>query len=132
MFYLDKVSITMTCVEEMMYLANKYDVSESFRICERFLKESIENICHVLKLAVTFGRDELLKYSLRKVEEKPTQILASNSFKNCNRNVLQLILEIKNLDCNEKAVFDACTVWSEEACNKNDMDPLIMNNRRIQ
>lgn len=133
-FYLDPVSLTMQYVGEMMYLANKYDVSECFKICETFFKEKlpIENVCHILQLAVTFDRKELMEFLLAKVSEKPTHIFASNSFKNCTGSILKLILKIDNLDCDEKAVFDACMVWSEKACEKNNMDPLEMKNRREQ
>lgn len=124
----------MQYVDEMMYLANKYDVSECFNVCETFFKEKrlVENICHVLQLAVTFDRKELMEFLLAKVKENPTQIFASNSFKNCTGSILKLILAIDNLDCDEKAVFDACMVWSEKACEKNRMDPLEMKNRREQ
>lgn len=133
-FYLDSVAISIEYVDEMMYLANKYDVTECFNVCETLLKEKLptENICYVLQLALTYDRSGFVQFLKEKISEQPTTVFESNSFTNCSWSILKLILEIKNLDCDEKAVFDACMVWSEKACEKKNMDPTQMKNRREQ
>lgn len=133
-FYLDHVTIALKYVDEMMYLANKYDVPECLNVCETFLKNNLpmDNICYVLQLAVTLNRSKFVAFLLAKISEKPAEIFASNSFKVCSRSILKMILELDNLACDEKAVFDACMAWSKKACEINNLDPMDMKNRREQ
>lgn len=133
-FYLADVKLTIENAAEVMNLVNKYGAVECFSICEQFLLQNLtmESVCGALELAITFDRIELRQALMKEIMETTDGLFASDSFKNCTPGILKRILECESLNCTEKAVFDACVVWSENACIKENLNPSEMLNIREQ
>lgn len=131
-FYIDKVELTMENVNEVLNLANKYNVNECLNVCDKMLEENatLQNLCNGLQLAITFERNELKNSLLQKVSQQPKEVLASMGFYNCSHDVLKLLLTSVDWKCDAKEVFDACMVWAKQACEKNKIDASVMENRR--
>lgn len=50
----------------------------------------------------------------------------------CSRDALKCILEIDNLLCDSKEVFDACITRAKNACKKAESDASVMENLENQ
>lgn len=133
-FYLTDVAFTIENAPEILNLVNKYGAVECFPICERFLLQNltIDSVCWYLNLAAIFDRTEFRQSLLNKVMDAPREVFSSESFKECTMDTLKMILKCKRLNCREAAVFDACIVWSKNACIKNNLNPSHASNLRQQ
>lgn len=133
-FYLANVKLTIENAAEVMNLVNKYGTVECFPVCEKFLMENLSmNIAvQALELAITFDRMDFRRFVLKKVMEQPVEFFSTEPFKNCSADVLKVILNCENFDCDEIWIFRACISWSGKACVKNNLDPSNMTNIREQ
>lgn len=132
-FYLDKVTLSFDNVTDIMNLANKYMVPECSNICDEFLKDlPIKDVCFIYELALTFSRNDLVKFCDQEIRINAEEVLASDGFQQCSLNVLRRILKLNYLECHEIDVFNACMKWASYACEKANEDPSMMSNRRKQ
>lgn len=131
-FYLDEVEVTIQNVADVMYLAEKYDVTECMNVCEQFLLKQHLTELDILKafeLAIKFERLELKTFTEKQISEQAVTIFSYNIIKNCSKETLKIVLEIKNLNCEPKDIFDGCIYWAVHACIINGRDPSVENQR---
>lgn len=130
-FYLDKVSLTIDNIAEVMDMTHKYLMSNCHDICDTFLKcLPIQNVCFTYELALIYGRIELVEFCEQEIRAFTEDVLRSDGFTNCSKQILERILRMDYLDCYENQVFNACMEWAKNACKKADEDPLIEDNLR--
>lgn len=131
-FYANTITISMENVAELMYLADKYHVSECLSVCSKFLQQSltIENICFGYDLAIRYRQNDLKANLEQKISAKTKDVLVSNEFRTCSRDALKHILQIKNLMCQAEELFDACMTWALSACEESESDPMVLANRK--
>lgn len=133
-FYLQKVTLTMEKIEEVAYLADKYDMMDCVTSCASFLKENLtlDKMCWGYQLAIVLKISDLMAFCEERISIHIKTVFDSESFKRCGETTLKHILEMETLLCYETDVFKACLVWSKFACEKNGMDQNNGENLRFQ
>ena len=112
-FYFDKIKLTMANIGDVMNLGQKYNVTECFNLCVRFLTENltVDNVFEIHNIAVLFERDDLKAKCEFLIESNTQEILQSTNFLECNHRDLNLILKLDFLSCSETFVFEAVMSW---------------------
>lgn len=128
-FYLNKVQISADKIEQLMDLANTYKVPQCLTACSEFLMEIIseDNFCWVYEMALMYDREDLVTLCEEKIRISPKSIFDKSSFRKCNIVALECILAIK-LQCDELTIFNACMDWAKEACVREKIDELNVEN----
>ncbi|XP_055306153.1 BTB/POZ domain-containing protein 2-like [Sitodiplosis mosellana] len=123
-FYLKNVTVPMESIEDVIRLADYYDIKNHVSECAMLLVNnlSLDDICWGYQLAYFLHNDKLKEYCVKVISAFPLDIFKSNSFHQCNPVILQQILQLDSLNCNESDVFDACLSWAKNYCNQNGMD----------
>lgn len=132
-FYFRTVQLTFENVAEVLYLANKYDVTECLNVCEKFIKEKLTNFSDLLnawELAILLKRNELKAFLEEQIRSQVLMVFSTEKFKCCSKDTLTLLLNIENLDCEPKDIFDACFNWATQACINSNKDASVMDNVR--
>lgn len=122
--YLPEISLTMANLGEVLRLADKYDMLECFDTCAPFIERhlTIENLPIGYQLAIKFNNLELKTFCERLIRGVTKDVLKSESFLQCNREVVENILQQNALECNETDLFEACIAWAKSACQRNGLD----------
>lgn len=132
-FYLGGVQLTIENIAEVMYLAEKYDVIECMKVCERFIQIHLSelDLLNAFEVAILFKRNELKAFLETKISEQPSTVFNLDAFKKCSRDTLKSILSIKNLDCEPFDVFNVCIDWAKTACTLKNKD-ISTDNLRVE
>lgn len=122
--YSGKVTISGENVAEILNLANKYNLPEIMSSCSSFLTNHLdeENAIDCLDLARKFGFDELTTLSRELVGCYTLNVIETQSFLECNQDILHEILSIDPVSCDEESIFDACIKWAKLRCNQESID----------
>ncbi|XP_031637913.1 uncharacterized protein LOC116350299 [Contarinia nasturtii] len=130
-FYLSSVRLMVENKPAIMNLGEKYMLNVCKKACTELSKATLtmENMCLGYELAILFNQDDLKEYCEAKISENPTEFFKSQSFLDCEPNLLRYILQLNSLNCDESVVFDGCMAWAKTACiqkglNENDMQNL--------
>lgn len=112
-FYLNKVQLTAENITEVLYLGQKYNVTECIDTCNEFLKNSLDNdnVCTVLDHAIMYDDEELMKLCEQRIMINTAEIFQSKDFLECDRRVLEHILKQDFLSYPENFIFIACMAW---------------------
>lgn len=123
-FYLDNVQLTMENLEEVVQLADKYDILDCLNNYAASLigKLAVDNICLGYQLAVMTDHGSLKKYCERYICAFPVDVFQSIAFLSINSTVLKHILEFETLNCDETDIFKACLSWAKVKCKETGMD----------
>lgn len=133
-FYLQKVSLTIEYIDEVVLLADKYDVLDIVNTCITFLVDQLEidDMIWGYQLALTLQNMELKEFCEEHIKLHARNVLKSDIFPHCDRIVLKNILKMDDLQCQESDIFDACIEWARFNCKKNGLDEKKMENLREQ
>lgn len=133
-FYLKTVELTSENALEVMSLGKKYSVNSCLEACTEFCKSTLtlDSMCWGYELAILFELDDFKRFCEQKISENPEKIFRSISFLLCEPNLLQHILQIDSLKCDETIVFDGCIAWAKEACIQQELDENNVDNLRTQ
>lgn len=131
-FYLDQVDLTIERIDEVVQLADKYDMNQYIDNCIKLLTQNLtpKNVCFAYQLAISANNVNLKKLCEETICLYTSSVFASDSFVRCNQTVLKHILEMENLQCDEIKVFRACLNWVTFACKKNNLDENKGANKR--
>lgn len=131
-FYLDQVQLTIEKIDEIVQLADKYDMNQYIDNCIKLLIQNLtpKNVCFAYQLAISANNANLKTLCEANISLNTTSVFESDSFVRCNQTVLKHILEIENLQCDEIKVFRACLAWAIFACKKNHLDENKGENKR--
>lgn len=109
-FYLTEVTLTMENIEEISKLADQYDMKECVNTCATFLIDQLttENMCWGYQLAIALENDRLKQFCEKEIGFYTAEVLKTDAFLRCSREVLGNILRMEKLLCDEVDVLDAC------------------------
>lgn len=133
-FYLPEVKLSIENIEEVLHLTDKYDMLDCFGVCATFLKANltIENMVWGYQLAITLDNEELMKFCGKRIQAFASEIVKSEIFLHCSREVLKNLLNMNVLDCDEVELFNACIEWAKISCQKNGLDEMNAENVKNQ
>ncbi|XP_031637085.1 BTB/POZ domain-containing protein 1-like [Contarinia nasturtii] len=118
-FYLNKVKLTMENIAKVMYLGNKYNVSECLKVCHKFIASKLtsDNVCSTYELAMRLNQKNLKKLCETWISKNCMSVFKSTEFLHCKKDVLSHILDLDPLNCTEADVFEACVGWVKAVNN---------------
>lgn len=116
-FYLTRVELTAQHLIDVMNLGKKYMIADCLVACTEFCVATLklENMCWGYELAILFDLHELRRFCEQKIGQYPCEFFRSDSFLNCDVDVLRNVLQLTALECSEAAVFDGCMAWAKQA-----------------
>lgn len=131
-FYLDKVTLSTENIAEVMTMSDKYDVAGCMNLCAQFLECAMTTdiVCWCYELALLFNQKHLVEVCEERIKLESKVVLESNAFKHCSCLVLQKVLSMEQLSCDEVFVFKAAMDWAAEACKQSNVDIELAENRR--
>lgn len=124
LFYLRKLTLSMENMNDVVRLADKYDMIDHLQACAASLKNklSLDNVCWGYQLSVILGNDDLKEFCEKVISGCPLEIFQSHTFHRCSQDVLRHILRMDSMACDEKDIFDACMEWAKFACKQNGLN----------
>lgn len=133
-FYMEEVNLTGDNFAEVMTLADKYDVPGCMHLCEQFLEMTLtlDSICWCYELATLFHLQHLIDMCEERICLETKIIFESDGFLHCPRQILERILSLERLSCDEIDVLHAGMRWATEACKRAHIDATVATNRRQQ
>ncbi|XP_055326078.1 BTB/POZ domain-containing protein 6-A-like, partial [Sitodiplosis mosellana] len=120
-FYLGQVKLTMENIAEVMNLGEMYNVAECLAVCNKFLKNNLnnDNICRHYGLAMLLNQKNLKKACETFIVLNAKTVLKSTDFLACDRKILAQILKLNWMSCTEIELFEACISWVKAASKQN-------------
>lgn len=114
-----------------MKLLHEYEMNDSLKLCGDAWADhmTIEDVCRAYHWAIHFDMDELKKFCERKIGAHPLLVFETEGFRSCEHTVIDHILQLDTLMCEEWLVLKAALNWASNACESNG-EPTDMNNRR--
>lgn len=127
--YLDEINLNLEHIVEVMDLTNKYCMPECLAVCGIFWAKNLkfDDICWAYHWAIFYQEQEFIEFCERKISAYPQLVFESNSFLRCEHIVLDHILEIDSLLCDETIVLGACLKWARNACIRDALNPNDVN-----
>ncbi|XP_055317521.1 BTB/POZ domain-containing protein 3-like [Sitodiplosis mosellana] len=128
-FYLGRVKITAANVSKVMYLANKYNLADGLNVCVKFIESTLsaDNVCWGYGLAILFGQESLKNLCKIVISINTKDVFASKNFLECDRDVLEHILNLDSMNCSEPELFEACISWVKSSSNQNELTREIVH-----
>lgn len=122
--YLPEVTMTMGNIEEIVRLADKYDMMDCFETCAAFLQANLttENMLWGYQLAITLKNAPLMTFCEKDIQINTQKMLKSEAFLQCSRDVVDNILKMDTLECDEIDLFNTCIEWAKKSCEMNGVD----------
>ncbi|KAJ6644244.1 BTB/POZ domain-containing protein 2 [Pseudolycoriella hygida] len=122
--YLPKVKLTMKNIEQVAYLADKYNMADCRNTCGAFLESQLteENMIWGYHLAVKLNIQPLKKFCEEQISFLTYDAFKSDTFLQCDKDVLKHILELDTLLCSEVELFNACVAWAKVSCHRKGLD----------
>lgn len=133
-FYLGKVTLTSENIAQVMNLCKKYDMKECMTVCETTLQNSLtmDDMCFGYSIAVLYEQENLTKFcEQRIINTSAREIIKSESFLECERNLLEKILMLVSSKWSALEVVIACMEWAKAQCDRNNLE-LKPSNIRYQ
>lgn len=130
--YLDEVNLSLEHIVEIMDLTNKYCMPECLAVCGRFWAKHLtfDDLCCAYHWAIFYEEKEFKEFCERKISAYPQLVFESSSFLRCEYVVLEHILNLDSLLCDETFVLGACLDWARHACERAGLDSSQMTNLR--
>lgn len=119
--YLPDVRITIGNIKEIVRLADKYDILECFNATTIESQLTNENMVYGYQLAISLKNSQLKEFCEKRIRKFTKDVLQSELFPHCSREVLENILQLNALDCSEAELFRACIFWATLQCQKNGL-----------
>lgn len=131
-FYLDKVTLNLPHILEVLRLTKLYRMEECAMICGNFWAKNvhISDICWAYRWAVYYGMTEFRRICECRICMQPDLVFKSDSFLHCEHIVLNHILDMNSLMCYEWNVLGACIEWARKACERDGVNPCATGNIR--
>lgn len=130
-FYCDKIELTQENIQEVLTLADKYDVSGLMNMCGIYLEFLLNNqtVSWVYELAIMFELTHLTVLCKERISSETAAILATPAFRTCSKLVLGRILDSDNLTCDEYMLFRSAMDWAAESCKRSGIEPTPVNRK---
>lgn len=125
--YLDEVALKVTNITDVMGMLSEYQMSEGLMVCGRFLADNwtianIDEISSMYDWAINLHMDEFQAFCERKIGVHAEKIFKTNDFLTSSFAVLDRILALDSLLCDESVVLGACLDWARHKCQQDGKD----------
>ncbi|XP_055325743.1 BTB/POZ domain-containing protein 6-A-like, partial [Sitodiplosis mosellana] len=122
-FYLAKVRLTSEHIIDVSNLCKKYELVEGLAICEEPLQKSSTNneMCSGYALAMLPEIPNTIQFCEQKIKSNAEAILKSTSFLECNRELLDKVIQLVTPKCSASAFVDACMAWAKAECGRDNL-----------
>lgn len=122
--YLDKVAIAPNNIIEVMKLAHESLMFESLKLCGDLWADNMttDDVCCAYHLAINFEMDEFKEFCERKISFHADVVFETPHFLSCDFVVMDHILGLNTLCCDEKAVLQASLNWASKAYERDDLN----------
>lgn len=87
-------------------------------------------MCFVYRLAILYDIESLRSDCEKQISFKTMDVFATDDFLQCDRNVLNQLLNLDTFSCSEKDVFGASIVCARACCKKDSLDETKAENLR--
>lgn len=123
-FYLSEITLDPDYLAEVTNLCKKYELSDCLKSCEMALIDTLTNddMCWGYRFGLLMEQEELVKFCEQKIQENPAEILKTDSFLECNQNVIKYILRLVHSECEANLIVDASMVWAKAECKRKDLN----------
>lgn len=126
LFYLSSVTLTIKCMDAVIRLADKYDVSDGLIACFENLEDQLtdENAFWAYQWAVALNNEHIQQLCMDRYNGTflTEKIFDSKEFLDTSQSMLEHILQATNTACTEVSVFNACLTWSQSLCREKGLD----------
>lgn len=122
-FYMPNVTVSLENLEEVLRLADKYDVPDHLKSYVNLIKNQLteENMIWGYKIASSLGNDELKQFCEEKISQS-VNIFKSEAVLKIEQPHLKRILMMDRLACKEIDIFNGCIKWATDSCINNNLD----------
>lgn len=122
--YLDEVNLNLDNIVEIMDLTNKYCMPECLAVCGSSWAKHLtfDDICWAYHWAIFYDEKEFKEFCERKISAFPQLVFESSSFLRSDHIVLDHILQLDSLLCDETIVLGACLEWARHACERDGLN----------
>ena len=117
--YTDEIQITDSNLDDILRLADKYDIPLLLERCSAYMIDNIEyeTVCQILCTANLFKLKEVIKKALEMIcIQAQHHCLRLDGFLNLDLEELKLIASSEMLTCSEVELLDALLRWGEGKC----------------
>lgn len=123
-FYMPKIKLCVENIAGVMELSKKYGNDDFLSICCSFLEYRLttDNIIWGYNLAIRFDRQKMKGNCEQKITETASDVFKSSSFVDCDREMLNQILQLDNLKCDEFQVLIGCLSWAKSSADREGLD----------
>lgn len=124
-------NLTVNNIDDVMFMARRWQLTDGFTECKQFLKKSIgTSTCLAYKLAFKYDANDLKALFEEEICVNPTGAFRSDDFQALPHELVAKIIENDSLACKEIRVFDACIAWARSKCRQMQFDPSNVENVR--
>lgn len=133
--YFDEITLKQSTIKAVVRLLHTHEMTKCLEVCGQFWFEnyddrSIDDICMAYECAINLQMDELRTNCERKISINCEAIFKTDGFQSCSFGMLDRILGLNALLCDESMVLSACLDWARHKCDKSGKDSKDMNNLR--
>lgn len=130
--YLDEITIGPKNITDVMKLAHESQMFESLKLCGEIwsINMTTDDVCRAYHWSIHFEMKEFKEFCERKISAYAKEVFETSDFLSCDRVVLNHILEIESLVCDEKMVLQACLNWASKCCERDGVKANEMKNLR--
>lgn len=121
--YLGKAIVTTENVAQVMNMGKKYDIPECLNACKDFLMNTLtnENMCLAYDLAILLEETDLMSFCENKIKHNANGVFASVSFLDCNKRLLERILQSEFFSCTAAELVGAFMSWLKAASKQEHL-----------
>lgn len=119
-FYLNEVRLTSKHIVEVINLCKKFKLTECVTACIDSLQRSltIDDVCWAYGIAISTNRQDFVKFCEERIKETPTEIFESESFVECDYELLVKIITVVLSECTTIEMINACMKWTKAQCKR--------------
>lgn len=123
-FYRPTVTLTMENIDAVARLADKYDMLDCVNACASFLESNLskDSMFWGYQLAVALKNEPLQKFCEQNIQTYNSDTFQSDQFLRCDKTIVEHILKMETLFCDEFDLFRACIEWARATCRVNGLN----------
>ena len=113
--YTDECNLTTDNAIFVLYLTKKYTVPSLAKKCIEFLEANleVENAVTIVRQAIQYDEKKLERKCWDFIDQKTTEVIASDAFVHINQETLEKLLKRESLKTREVELFNAVLRWTE-------------------
>lgn len=119
--YQPKIALKLENISEVVRVADKYDLMDCFKVYGDYIQGHLtnENLVMTYQLAVLLGNAKFCETRIRVFIK---DVLKSKEFLQCSREMIESILRLDGLQCDEIDLFKGAIEWAKSWCQKDGLN----------